>query len=132
MAVYENSRSDFIGYGLFQIRNHDWCDHGRNRCHMSCSGRSLLPCWGLWRVEGSHVELRGLLSQWPEFTSLELKGGGPGEGWAEPDPEWGRRRLCRTAQSPQGERAVGLVAWDAARETHVQMGRGGGREEHEG
>ncbi|MXQ88961.1 hypothetical protein E5288_WYG020041 [Bos mutus] len=37
MAVYENSRSDFIGYGLFQIRNHDWCDHGRNRCRMSCS-----------------------------------------------------------------------------------------------
>ena len=51
MAVYENSRSDFIGYGLFQIRNHDWCDHGRNRCHMSCSGRFLPPSV-LGAVEG--------------------------------------------------------------------------------
>lgn len=25
-------------------------------------GPSLLPCWGLWRVEGSRIELRGLLS----------------------------------------------------------------------
>lgn len=25
-------------------------------------GPSLLPCWGLWTVEGSRVELRGLLS----------------------------------------------------------------------
>ncbi|XP_012315548.2 lysozyme-like protein 4 [Aotus nancymaae] len=37
-AVYENTRDGYTGFGLFQIRGSDWCgDHGRNRCHMSCS-----------------------------------------------------------------------------------------------
>ncbi|XP_032315022.1 lysozyme-like protein 4 isoform X2 [Camelus ferus] len=36
-AVYDNSNGNFTGYGLFQIRNNDWCDHGKNRCHVSCS-----------------------------------------------------------------------------------------------
>uniref|UniRef100_A0A5F8A0H8 Lysozyme like 4 n=1 Tax=Macaca mulatta TaxID=9544 RepID=A0A5F8A0H8_MACMU len=39
MAIYENTQDGYIGFGLFQIRGSDWCgDHGRNRCHMSCSG----------------------------------------------------------------------------------------------
>ncbi|GAB5576928.1 lysozyme-like protein 4 [Prionailurus iriomotensis] len=36
-AVYENLQRDYTGYGLFQIPNRDWCDTGKNRCHMSCS-----------------------------------------------------------------------------------------------
>lgn len=44
MAIYENTQDGYIGFGLFQIRGSDWCgDHGRNRCHMSCSGKSLFP-----------------------------------------------------------------------------------------
>ncbi|XP_011531657.1 lysozyme-like protein 4 isoform X1 [Homo sapiens] len=38
MAIYENTREGYTGFGLFQMRGSDWCgDHGRNRCHMSCS-----------------------------------------------------------------------------------------------
>ncbi|EFB24649.1 hypothetical protein PANDA_021214, partial [Ailuropoda melanoleuca] len=40
MAIYENLPGGYTGYGLFQIRSHEWCDKGKNRCHMSCSGRS--------------------------------------------------------------------------------------------
>ena len=35
---------------------------------------------------------------------------------------------CAALPSPQAERAGGLVARDAAMETHVQMGRGGDME----
>ncbi|XP_038287933.1 lysozyme-like protein 4 isoform X1 [Canis lupus familiaris] len=37
MAIYENLPGGYTGYGLFQIRDWDWCDRGRNLCHMSCS-----------------------------------------------------------------------------------------------
>ncbi|XP_036187433.1 lysozyme-like protein 4 [Myotis myotis] len=37
VAVYEDIDGLYTGYGLFQIRNPDWCDRGRNRCHVSCS-----------------------------------------------------------------------------------------------
>ncbi|XP_054450511.1 lysozyme-like protein 4 [Pteronotus mesoamericanus] len=37
VAVYENLRESYTGFGLFQIRNPDWCDKGTNRCHVSCS-----------------------------------------------------------------------------------------------
>lgn len=40
-AVYENVRDAYVGFGLFQIRNTNWCDNGKNLCHVSCSGRSL-------------------------------------------------------------------------------------------
>ncbi|XP_004368752.2 lysozyme-like protein 4 [Trichechus manatus latirostris] len=36
-AVYDNLHGDYTGYGLFQIRNNEWCDHGKNLCHVSCS-----------------------------------------------------------------------------------------------
>ncbi|XP_011355691.1 lysozyme-like protein 4 [Pteropus medius] len=36
-AVYENLRGSYTGFGLFQIRDTDWCDRGKNLCHMSCS-----------------------------------------------------------------------------------------------
>ncbi|XP_055985551.1 lysozyme-like protein 4 [Sorex fumeus] len=35
-AIYDNVHGDFMGFGLFQMRNNDWCDHGRNLCHVSC------------------------------------------------------------------------------------------------
>ncbi|KAH0503448.1 Lysozyme-like protein 4 [Microtus ochrogaster] len=31
-AVYENSKAGYTGFGLFQIRDSDWCDHGKNLC----------------------------------------------------------------------------------------------------
>ncbi|KAJ1069431.1 hypothetical protein K5549_017862, partial [Capra hircus] len=68
MAVYENSRSDFIGYGLFQIRNHDWCDHGRNRCHMSCS--ALLNPDLKRTIECAKIIVKGKrgMGAWPSWT----------------------------------------------------------------
>lgn len=48
VAVYENLRGSYTGFGLFQIRDIDWCDRGKNLCHMSCSGMSppSVPHWG--------------------------------------------------------------------------------------
>lgn len=40
-AVYENTQGGYTGFGLFQIRNSDWCDHGKNLCAVSCSGGSF-------------------------------------------------------------------------------------------
>lgn len=40
-AVYENSRDGSTGFGLFQIRDNEWCDHGKNLCSVSCTGGSL-------------------------------------------------------------------------------------------
>lgn len=39
-AMYENSQGGYTGFGLFQIRDSEWCDHGRNLCSASCSGGS--------------------------------------------------------------------------------------------
>ncbi|EGW04107.1 Lysozyme-like protein 4 [Cricetulus griseus] len=36
-AMYENSQGGYTGFGLFQIRDSEWCDHGRNLCSASCS-----------------------------------------------------------------------------------------------
>uniref|UniRef100_A0ABK0L7Z5 Lysozyme-like 4 n=1 Tax=Rattus norvegicus TaxID=10116 RepID=A0ABK0L7Z5_RAT len=36
-AVYENSRDGSTGFGLFQIRDNEWCDHGKNLCSVSCT-----------------------------------------------------------------------------------------------
>ncbi|XP_067611862.1 lysozyme-like protein 4 [Pseudorca crassidens] len=41
-AAYDSLRGDYTGYGFFQIRNRDRCDHGKNCCHVSCSA-SLNP-----------------------------------------------------------------------------------------
>ncbi|XP_016018792.1 lysozyme-like protein 4 [Rousettus aegyptiacus] len=37
VAVYENLRGSYTGFGLFQIRDTDWCDKGKNLCHTACS-----------------------------------------------------------------------------------------------
>ncbi|KAF5921751.1 hypothetical protein HPG69_012922 [Diceros bicornis minor] len=36
-AIYENTRGGYTGFGLFQIRDNDWCDRGKNLCHEYCS-----------------------------------------------------------------------------------------------
>ncbi|XP_015344926.1 lysozyme-like protein 4 [Marmota marmota marmota] len=36
-AVYENEITGHTGFGLFQIREDLWCDHGKNLCGVSCS-----------------------------------------------------------------------------------------------
>lgn len=40
-AVYENPQDGSTGFGLFQIRDNEWCDHGKNLCSVSCTGGSL-------------------------------------------------------------------------------------------
>lgn len=76
MAIYENLPGGYTGYGLFQIRDWDWCDRGRNLCHMSCSGRcpptDTLGHWGL-----QHRAQRPAF-QGGEFIGLEQGGRGPG------------------------------------------------------
>ncbi|KAK2507686.1 hypothetical protein MC885_002801 [Smutsia gigantea] len=36
-AVHENLHGVYIGFGLFQIRNNSWCEHGKSLCRVSCS-----------------------------------------------------------------------------------------------
>ncbi|CAO2633147.1 Lysozyme-like protein 4 [Lemmus lemmus] len=53
-AVYENLQGGYTGFGLFQIRDSDWCDHGKNLCSVSCSGGSFHPS-GHWRLQSLRV-----------------------------------------------------------------------------
>lgn len=125
MAVYENTRDGYTGFGLFQIRNNVWCDRGKNRCHVSCSGRS--PPSIAHRGTGDRsIELRGVPFRRPEFTSLEQGAGGPG-GWAEPSPRWGPGEAEGPTARGSGRKScrVRHAAWDGAMETHVQVGREG-------
>ncbi|KAJ8784098.1 hypothetical protein J1605_008598 [Eschrichtius robustus] len=60
-AAYDSLRGGYTGYGLFQIRNSDWCDHGKNRCHVSCSAME------------THVQVgRGGGREEPDGTSWTL------------------------------------------------------------
>lgn len=55
-AVYENSQCGYTGYGLFQIRDNEWCDHGKNLCKVSCTGGSLpSQLSGHWRLQSLHI-----------------------------------------------------------------------------
>lgn len=74
---------------------------------------------------------------WPALTSLELREGGPGKDGPEPNPGWtpgrpSRALHCQRSARRRGCGESGWAAWDAAMETHVQVGRGGGREEPDG
>lgn len=60
-AVYEDPQDGSTGFGLFQIRDNEWCDHGKNLCRVSCTGGSLsLQSFGaqepidlhVWRRQG--------------------------------------------------------------------------------
>lgn len=55
-AVYENTKGGYTGFGLFQIRSSEWCDHGKNLCSVSCSGGSLpFHPSGRWRLQSLRV-----------------------------------------------------------------------------
>lgn len=71
-AIYDNVHGDYMGFGLFQMRNNDWCDHGKNLCHMSCYGRSVPP-----------GAARGVLPAFPTVLVDKFRdvGGGPADSW---------------------------------------------------
>ncbi|KAM7062690.1 lysozyme-like protein 4 isoform 1-T4 [Molossus nigricans] len=69
MAVYENTRDSYTGFGLFQIRNPDWCDKGKNRCHVSCS--ALLNSNLNKTIECAKKIVKGKrgMGAWPAWTT---------------------------------------------------------------
>ncbi|XP_008569515.1 PREDICTED: lysozyme-like protein 4 [Galeopterus variegatus] len=89
-AVYENSRGGYTGYGLFQIRDSDWCDHGRNRCRMSCSGllnpdlKKTIKCvkkivrgkegMGAWPSWSRFCQFSDTLERWLDGCNLPTSG----------------------------------------------------------
>ncbi|XP_004676333.1 PREDICTED: lysozyme-like protein 4 [Condylura cristata] len=85
-AVYDNMHGDFTGFGLFQIRNNDWCDHGKNLCHMSCAdllnpdlkktiecakkivkGKDGMGAWPSWSL---HCQYADTLARWLDGCKL--------------------------------------------------------------
>ncbi|XP_049637612.1 lysozyme-like protein 4 [Suncus etruscus] len=93
-AIYDNLRGGYIGFGLFQMRNNDWCDHGRNLCHTSCSallnpdlkktidcaktivkGRDGMGAWPSWTLNCQNSDtldrwLDGCRLKWPSKNML--------------------------------------------------------------
>ncbi|XP_008066741.1 lysozyme-like protein 4 [Carlito syrichta] len=85
-AVYENTQDGSTGFGLFQIRNSDWCDQGRNRCHMSCSEllnpnlKKTIECakiivrgkegMGAWPTWSQYCQFSDTLAQWLDGCKL--------------------------------------------------------------
>uniref|UniRef100_A0A4X1TLS8 Lysozyme like 4 n=1 Tax=Sus scrofa TaxID=9823 RepID=A0A4X1TLS8_PIG len=67
-AVYDNLRGDYTGYGLFQIRNHDWCDHGKNRCHVSCSALLNPNLKETIKCAKKIVQGKRGMGAWPSWT----------------------------------------------------------------
>ncbi|KAM5233829.1 lysozyme-like protein 4 [Hipposideros larvatus] len=67
-AVYENVHEAYVGFGLFQIRNNDWCDRGRNLCHVSCS--DLLDPYLKKTIECAKkvVKEKEGMGAWPAWT----------------------------------------------------------------
>ncbi|MBZ3884406.1 Lysozyme-like protein 4 [Sciurus carolinensis] len=86
-AVYENEHGGYSGFGLFQIREDLWCEHGRNLCAVSCSGRSP-PFILRWSSGGCRATLEGWPSRSPEFALHLEEGGGA---WVRPYPQWSSR-----------------------------------------
>ncbi|PNJ74595.1 lysozyme-like protein 4 [Pongo abelii] len=87
MAIYENTRDGYTGFGLFQIRGSDWCgDHGRNRCHMSCSAllnpnlEKTIKCaktivkgkegMGAWPTWSRYCQYSDTLARWLDGCKL--------------------------------------------------------------
>lgn len=98
-AVYENSEEGYTGFGLFQIRDSEWCDHGRNLCNLSCSGGSLLP-GALEAAEPTHLEKAGG-GNWPGLCFMLVPGRyGPWQG----DDEKTHASLGRKNGGNQGQR----------------------------
>ncbi|XP_049718278.1 lysozyme-like protein 4 isoform X2 [Loxodonta africana] len=67
-AVYDNLRGDYTGYGLFQIRNNDWCDHGKNRCHVSCSALLNPDLKKTIECAKKIVQGKDGMGAWPSWT----------------------------------------------------------------
>ncbi|XP_002713109.1 lysozyme-like protein 4 [Oryctolagus cuniculus] len=79
-AVYENAPDGYAGFGLFQIRNDGWCDHGKNLCRMSCSEmlnpnlKKTIECvkiivkgkegMGAWPTWSQNCQLSDTLGRW--------------------------------------------------------------------
>ncbi|KAM4821151.1 LOW QUALITY PROTEIN: lysozyme-like protein 4 [Thomomys bottae] len=84
-AVYENSKGNYMGYGLFQIRNSNWCDHGKNLCRVSCSAllnpnlKDTIQCaknvkgklgMGAWPTWSRNCQLSDTLDRWLDGCRL--------------------------------------------------------------
>ncbi|XP_005082375.2 lysozyme-like protein 4 isoform X2 [Mesocricetus auratus] len=85
-AVYENSEEGYTGFGLFQIRDSEWCDHGRNLCNLSCSAllnpnlKDTIECakkivkgkqgMGAWPIWSRNCQLSDTLDRWLDGCDL--------------------------------------------------------------
>nr|XP_004662172.2 lysozyme-like protein 4 [Jaculus jaculus] len=85
-AVYENSQGGYTGFGLFQFRDSEWCDHGRNLCSVSCSAllkpdlKATIQCakkivqgkqgMGAWPTWSRHCQLSDTLDRWLDGCKL--------------------------------------------------------------
>ncbi|XP_042528672.1 LOW QUALITY PROTEIN: lysozyme-like protein 4 [Dipodomys spectabilis] len=85
-TVYENSRGGYMGYGLFQIRDNNWCDHGKNLCRVSCSAllnpnlKATIQCakkivkgrlgMGAWPTWSRNCQLSDTLDRWLDGCQL--------------------------------------------------------------
>ncbi|ELW58270.1 lysozyme-like protein 4 [Tupaia chinensis] len=83
-AVYENS--GYTGFGLFQIRDTEWCGHGKKRCHVSCSAllnpnlKETIKCvkeivkgkdgMGAWPTWSKNCRLSDSLPRWLDGCEL--------------------------------------------------------------
>ncbi|XP_016051634.1 PREDICTED: lysozyme-like protein 4 [Miniopterus natalensis] len=67
-AVYENNPGSYMGFGLFQIRDPDWCNKGKNLCHVSCS--ALLNPNLNKTIECAKTIVKGKqgMGAWPSWT----------------------------------------------------------------
>ncbi|XP_003500727.1 lysozyme-like protein 4 [Cricetulus griseus] len=89
-AMYENSQGGYTGFGLFQIRDSEWCDHGRNLCSASCSAllnpnlKDTIKCakkivkgkkgMGAWPVWSRYCQLSDTLERWLDGCGLTRRG----------------------------------------------------------
>ncbi|XP_007517835.1 lysozyme-like protein 4 [Erinaceus europaeus] len=88
-AIYDNNvLGNYTGYGLFQIRNNDWCDRGKNRCHMACSDllnpnlKKTIECakrivkgkegMGAWHSWSLNCQYSDTLERWLDGCQLQL------------------------------------------------------------
>ncbi|XP_052580744.1 lysozyme-like protein 4 [Peromyscus californicus insignis] len=85
-AVYENSQCGYTGYGLFQIRDNEWCDHGKNLCRVSCTAllnpnlKDTIECvkkivkgkqgMGAWPTWSRNCHLSDTLERWLDGCDL--------------------------------------------------------------
>ncbi|XP_052045721.1 lysozyme-like protein 4 [Apodemus sylvaticus] len=85
-AVYEHPQDGSTGFGLFQIRDNEWCDHGKNLCSVSCTAllnpnlKDTIACakkivkgkhgMGAWPIWSKNCQLSDILDRWLDGCDL--------------------------------------------------------------